>query len=102
MLTTINLSGRGDQVVYSLSEAKEKLQLLEMLIVGSPVLLLDEPLKGLDLKSVTEVATFIATASHELGQTFIIISHQLTGLAAIVDYHLTLANQTLTYEEELK
>lgn len=103
MLTTINLSGRGDQVVYSLSEGqKKKLQLLEMLIVGSPVLLLDEPLKGLDLKSVTEVATFIATASHELGQTFIIISHQLTGLAAIVDYHLTLANQTLTYEEELK
>ncbi|GAK48125.1 ABC transporter ATP-binding protein [Secundilactobacillus oryzae JCM 18671] len=102
MLAAINLSNRGDQVVYTLSEGqKKKLQLLGMLITAPPVLLLDEPLKGLDLDSVATVAQFLREASRQLDETLIVISHQLTGLTQVADYHLQLANQTLTYQEGL-
>lgn len=80
---------------------KKKLQLLGMLITAPPVLLLDEPLKGLDLDSVATVAQFLREASRQLDETLIVISHQLTGLTQVADYHLQLANQTLTYQEGL-
>ena len=48
-LEKLQLSDLQDHVVYQLSGGQQKkLQLLTMLIMGQPVLLLDEPLAGLD------------------------------------------------------
>ncbi|WP_137597559.1 ABC transporter ATP-binding protein [Paucilactobacillus kaifaensis] len=101
-LSRLNLSDRLDQVVYSLSEGqKKKLQILLMLISGQQILLLDEPLRGLDIDSLAAVLVLIKKASLAQQQTVIMISHQLTDLAKWIDYHVLFAQQQLSYQEVL-
>lgn len=102
-MTQLNLTGHEDQVIYTLSEGqKKKLQILLMLIMQSPVLLMDEPLKGLDLKSVHALVSLLKTTIAVTKQTLIIISHQLTGLTPLIDYHLRFDHQQLTYREAIE
>lgn len=102
MLTQLDLAGREEQIVYSLSEGqKKKLQIVVMLIMASPVLLLDEPLKGLDLASVKIVVDLLQQAKQLFNQTQIIISHQLTGLSSLIDLHVLFEDHQLTYREVL-
>lgn len=101
-LEQLNLAGRDEQVVYSLSEGqKKKLQILTMLIMGTPTLLLDEPLTGLDLISEQAVLQLLQEAVHEDGRTVLMITHQLTHVATFADLHLHLDQQHLTYEASL-
>ncbi len=100
MLKELNIYGRDDQVVYSLSEGqKKKLQIIEMLIMNPPVLLMDEPFKGLDYHSLRLITGYLEQAKKRYGQTQIIISHQLSGLEDLIDYHANFKNHTLTYQE---
>ena len=93
-----NLSGRDEQVIYTLSEGqKKKLQILLMLIIQSPVLLMDEPLKGLDLHSINALVALLQTTQAATKQTLIIISHQLTGLMPLIDYQLHFKNHHLDW-----
>ncbi|RRK10434.1 ABC transporter ATP-binding protein [Lactiplantibacillus garii] len=102
-LTQLNLAGRDEQVIYTLSEGqKKKLQILLMLIMQSPVLLMDEPLKGLDLSSIHALVKLLQTVQAATQQTLIIISHQLTGLTPLIDYHLRLADHQLQYVGEVR
>jgi len=102
-MTQLNLTGHEDQVIYTLSEGqKKKLQILLMLIMQSPVLLMDEPLKGLDLKSIRALVSLLKTTIAVTKQTLIIISHQLTGLTPLIDYHLRFDHQQLTYREAIE
>jgi energy-coupling factor transport system ATP-binding protein len=99
-LTRLHLDQLREQVIYQLSGGqKKKLQILEMLILGSPVLLMDEPLAGLDIDSLQVVIDLVRTMAQKQQQTIIMISHQLSGLQAYFDYHLTLADHQLTYTE---
>lgn len=99
VLRDFGLAGMEDRVVYSLSGGqRKKLQLLVMLMIGHPVLLLDEPFAGLDRDSLSTVFTLIKRCQRALPQTILIISHQLTGLDQLVDYHLHLAAGQLTYK----
>ncbi len=102
MLAEIDLANRGERIVYSLSEGqKKKLQIIEMLVMAPPVLLMDEPFKGLDYHSLLVVGNLLNEAKTKFGQTQIIISHQLNGLENLVDYHTHFANQTMKYQEVL-
>lgn len=97
----LQLAGREDQVIYSLSSGQQKkFQLLCMLMMAPDVLLLDEPLKGLDLASIHAALDLLATTQAALHLTIILISHQLSGLDDFVDYHLALADQHLTYRDQ--
>ncbi|MBS0956103.1 ABC transporter ATP-binding protein [Lactiplantibacillus plantarum] len=97
-LVQLNLSGRDEQVIYTLSEGqKKKLQILLMLIMQSPVLLMDEPLKGLDLHSINALVALLQTTQAATKQTLIIISHQLTGLMPLIDYQLHFENHHLDW-----
>lgn len=98
----LNLAGHEEQVVYSLSEGqKKKLQVLVMLIMGTETLLLDEPLTGLDLKSVHTVLHLLHDAVHQQKRTVIMITHQLNDVAAYADFHLHLDAKRLAYEATL-
>lgn len=100
LLDQLNLAGRDEQVLYSLSSGQQKkIQLLCMLIMAPEVLLLDEPLKGLDYASIQAVMAILKTVQHDLDLTLILISHQLSGLDALVDLHLQLEDHQLTYQE---
>ena len=88
-------------MVYSLSGGQQKkLQLLLMLMMGQPVLLLDEPFSGLDLHSLHNVVDLIKASQKVYPQTMIIISHQLEGLEKLIDQHVKLADCQLSYREE--
>ena len=99
ILNDFGLAGMEDRVVYSLSGGqRKKLQLLVMLMIGHPVLLLDEPFAGLDRDSLATVFDLIKRCQQALPQTIVIISHQLTGLDQLVDYHLRLDAGKLFYQ----
>lgn len=103
MLNKLDMAGKDDRIVYSLSEGqKKKLQIIEMLIMNPPVLLMDEPFKGLDYHSLEVVVGFLNRAKHDFHQTQIVISHQLSGLDTLIDYHATFKNQNLAYQEVIK
>ena len=88
-----------DRVVYSLSGGqRKKLQLLVMLMIGHPVLLLDEPFTGLDQGSLATAFDLISRCQQALPQTIMIISHRLAGLDRLIDYHLHLTDGQLTYQ----
>lgn len=99
----LGLTDHLDQVVYSLSGGqKKKLQILLMLISQHEVLLIDEPLAGLDQQSAKQVIALMREAQKSLSQSFLIISHQTDVLADFCDYHLLFANQKLRYVSEVE
>lgn len=101
-LTTLHLDHLKDHIVYQLSGGqKKKLQVLLLLIIGTPVLLLDEPLAGLDSQSIITVLSLIKQTIVETQQRIIIISHQLNGVLDFIDYHIVLQNNMLTFTETL-
>lgn len=99
-LQELDLTAHRQQVVYSLSGGqKKKLQLLLMLMTKHQVLLIDEPLAGLDQKSVSQVINLLAKVQAKLGLTYIIISHQVGKLGKFCDYHLVFKQQQMHYQE---
>ncbi|MGO3468978.1 MAG: hypothetical protein ACTIMJ_06585 [Weissella hellenica] len=63
--------------------------------MGQPVLLLDEPLAGLDNDSVQAVMQLISDSIQSTHQSVLMISHQRNGLAKFIDYELVFKNQSL-------
>ncbi|WP_251545702.1 ATP-binding cassette domain-containing protein [Limosilactobacillus caecicola] len=99
VLKQLGLSELKERVVYSLSGGqRKKLQILLMLMMGQPILLMDEPFSGLDSRSIRAVIDLIRNCQVVQPQTIIIISHQLAGLADLIDYHLVLDHQHLRYQ----
>ena len=98
-MTDLGLDQLMERVVYSLSGGQQKkLQVLVMLMMGQPVLMLDEPLTGLDRHSAQQIINLISKCQAVYPQTMLIISHQLALIDKLVDHHLHLANHRLTYQ----
>jgi energy-coupling factor transport system ATP-binding protein len=99
MLADFNLQNYLQHSPYLLSGGQQKLvQLLTMLIMGRPVLLLDEPLAGLDQVMIKQVAKWLAWSQAHFGQTQLIVSHQ-AGLNQLCRYHLRLTDGQLSFQE---
>ena len=71
-----------------------------MLISSQKVLLIDEPLSGLDHESAQKVMHLLHESQKQRHQTLLIISHELTNLADWCDYHLIFSNHYLTYSNK--
>lgn len=98
VLTRLNLAHVRDHIVYQLSGGQQKkLQVLLMLMTGTPVLLFDEPLAGLDSVSQAHLLAIIAEMTTQQAQTVVMISHQLHAVTDWFDYHLQFEDQTLTF-----
>lgn len=99
-LQKLALSNHLDQVVYTLSGGQQKkLQILLMLMTRHQVLLIDEPLSGLDHDSIKLILELMRESQEKLHQTFLIISHQVNELASFCDYRLVFDDQRLKYVE---
>ncbi len=86
-----------DRVSYQLSGGQQKkLQLLSMLVMGQPVMLLDEPFAGLDVASLKAVLQLLRQVASDLQVGMLIISHQRVGVVDQLDYEIRLADQHLT------
>lgn len=82
--------------VYQLSGGQQKkVQTLALLILGLPVLLLDEPLAGLDLQSIKIVMNIMQKYIKSTQTSILMISHQRHGLETFIDYERNLTQQTL-------
>lgn len=100
-LNKLELQDHLDQVVYSLSGGQQKkLQILLMLMTNHDVLLIDEPLSGLDQESIEVVLQLLRESHQKLQQTILIISHQVDELAKLCNYRLVFAHQRLEYVEK--
>lgn len=98
ILVQLNLSHVREHIVYQLSGGQQKkLQVLLMLMTGTPVLLFDEPLAGLDSASQAQLLAVIADMSTKQNQTVVMISHQLHAVTDWFDYHLQFEDQQLTF-----
>ncbi|WP_439424942.1 ABC transporter ATP-binding protein [Oenococcus alcoholitolerans] len=99
-LSLLELQGLSDRVVYQLSGGqKKKLQILEMMILAPKILLMDEPLAGLDQRSVRVVMEIVSQLQKIQSQTIIMISHQLNGIDKYFDYHLSFEHKKINYKE---
>ena len=99
LLAMVGQPDISQRIIYSLSGGQRKLiQNLVMLIMGQEILLMDEPFAGLDHKSLQKLLTLIEQSKQHFPQTLLIVSHQLDHLASVVDYHLSLTNQQLSYQ----
>ncbi|MBS9337258.1 ABC transporter ATP-binding protein [Fructobacillus parabroussonetiae] len=100
VISTLGLDGLSNRSVYTLSGGQQKkLQLLLMVVMASPVLLLDEPLAGLDSESVRAVLALMTEVKDNLNITLLVVSHQVDQLASLVNRHLTLQNGEFVDEE---
>src|SRR5205085_6539407 len=76
MLDLVQLSGYGKRKPRQLSGGQQQRVALARALVNSPrVLLLDEPLGALDLKLRKEMQLFIKKLQHDVGITFIHVTH---------------------------
>jgi spermidine/putrescine transport system ATP-binding protein len=76
MLDLVQLSGYGNRKPRQLSGGQQQRVALARALVNSPrVLLLDEPLGALDLKLRKEMQLFIKGLQHDVGITFVHVTH---------------------------
>ncbi|MDQ2983563.1 MAG: ABC transporter ATP-binding protein [Actinomycetota bacterium] len=76
MLDLVQLGGMGKRKPRQLSGGQQQRVALARALVNSPrVLLLDEPLGALDLKLRKEMQLFIKALQHDLGITFVHVTH---------------------------
>ncbi len=86
MLEAVDARGFADQRVGSLSGGEQQRVLIAHALIGAPkLLLLDEPLANLDLRSGTEVVALLARIAREQGIAVLISAHDMNQLLPVMD-----------------
>lgn len=98
-LKQLNIYSIYDEgIVYQISGGQQKkVQVLSMLIMAQGTQLLDEPFAGLDYDSIQKLMELINEVKKALGVSFLIVSHQRTGVIDQVDYELILKNKKIEF-----
>jgi thiamine transport system ATP-binding protein len=95
LLALVGLPGFGDRRVTSLSGGEAKRVALARSLAPAPaVLLLDEPLTGLDPDLHDRLATDLAALLRRTGTTALMVTHDLAEAATIADRTVTLPAST--------
>ena len=93
MLELVQLSGMERRKPRQLSGGQQQRVALARALVNSPrVLLLDEPLGALDLKLRKEMQLFIKALQHDLGITFIHVTHDQEEAMTMADSIAVMSN----------
>jgi ABC-2 type transport system ATP-binding protein len=85
ILETVNLGDRATSTIRSLSHGMRKRLMAAQCFLGQPeLILLDEPLNGLDPREAARMRDFLAQRSRE--QTIVISSHNLNDIEQLCDH----------------
>lgn len=93
MLTAVDASGFADQRIGMLSGGQRQRILIAHALIRRPrLLLLDEPLANLDLRSVSEIVALLGRLAAEQRMTVLLSTHDINPLLTITDRIVYLAN----------
>ncbi|MBP5308713.1 MAG: ATP-binding cassette domain-containing protein [Clostridia bacterium] len=85
ILELVGLADTGNKPAKAFSQGMKQRLGIAIALLGNPeVLVLDEPINGLDPAGIKEIRDTILRLNHETGVTFIISSHLLDELAKVV------------------
>ncbi len=85
-LDLVELSGKEDHRPRQLSGGmQQRVALARSLVLGPRVLLLDEPLGALDLRMRRQMQVLLKSVQHELGITFVYVTHDQEEAFAMSD-----------------
>jgi len=86
ILKTVGIHAfKYQKVKYLNASQKQKLALCRALINSPDILILDEPMNGLDPKSINEIRTLLIRLAKEKGVTIFISSHVLSEIEKMAD-----------------
>jgi zinc/manganese transport system ATP-binding protein len=92
-LAEVGASAYADAPVGHLSGGEQQRLLLAQALVGEPeLLLLDEPLANLDLRSRRDIVMLVCKVCHARGIAVLFVAHDLNPLLHVMDQVLYLAN----------
>jgi len=93
MLEAVEATGFADQRLGSLSGGQQQRVLIAHALIRRPrLLLLDEPLANLDMRSVAGIVTLLRRLSREHGITVLLSAHDMNPLLSMMDRIVYLAH----------
>jgi len=91
LLRRINLTSMRRMPAGTLNFGQRKLlEIARALSLGPRLLILDEPLSGLDMESIKIIIDYCNYINSEMGETLLIIEHNLDMLFSLVDHVIVL------------
>lgn len=88
ILSTVGLENNGNKKAGSFSFGMKQRLGIAMAIAGNPdLLILDEPINGLDPEAIVEMRELILRLNREMDMTIIVSSHILDELAKVATYY---------------
>ena len=99
MMGLVGLAGEARTVAGELPVLSRKLLMVACALVSRPkLLLMDEPVGGLNPNEVDEMLSFLQRIRHELGLTILVIEHVMRFLTALSDRVMILHHGQKIYE----
>lgn len=101
LVAAVGLDGAGTKPVAAYSQGMRQRLGIAQALLGSPqVLLLDEPMSGLDPEGIEEIRRLLARLTREEGMTVLLSSHQLSEIAGLCNRIGILRQGRMLLEEE--
>jgi zinc/manganese transport system ATP-binding protein len=94
VIEAVEATAYADRPIGQLSGGEQQRLFLAQALVGQPrLLLLDEPLASLDLRSQGSIAHLVARLAREQGFTVLLVTHEVNPVLPVVDRVLYIARE---------
>jgi ABC-2 type transport system ATP-binding protein len=103
ILDLVELSERADSKVKTFSQGmKQRLGIAQTLLHDPDLIILDEPVNGLDPQGIKDIRNLIVRLNEEMGKTLIVSSHILREMELIANRMLVINRGKVRVEGDVK